>query len=235
MITTRALTRAVLPAVLTLFLWGCDREPAETLSTDSESAAADARSLLAGADNADGEALYAGCAACHGADGAGIRAMNAPSLLAQEPWYLKRQLLAFRSGLRGAHPQDPYGAQMAAIARTLPDEVAIDAVLAYIDGLPEKTPAATVEGDIKKGADYYSMVCGSCHGPRAEGNRLLDAPALAGVDGWYLLRQFEHFRAGIRGTAEGDRFGRQMVMMAPALPDEAVTRHVVAYIQSLAD
>ena len=77
------------------------------------------------------------------------------------------------------------------------------------------------------------MVCGSCHGPEAEGNVLLDAPALAGVDDWYLVRQFELFRSGARGA--DDRYGRQMVMMAPALPTDEDVRNVVAYIQSLAE
>ncbi len=39
----------------------------------------------------------------------------------------------------------------------------------------------------------------------------------------------------MRGRAEGDRWGYQMVMMAPALPDEQVTRNVIAYINSLAE
>jgi hypothetical protein len=48
-------------------------------------------------------------------------------------WYLARQLKNFRSGIRGAHEQDFYGAQMAAMARVLIDERAPDDIVAYIN------------------------------------------------------------------------------------------------------
>ncbi|WP_372810863.1 cytochrome c, partial [Litorivivens sp.] len=126
-----------------------------------------------------------------------------------------------------------FGQQMAAIAKTLPDQASVDALVAYIDSLSGHTPERTVKGNTKKGEDYYTMVCGSCHGPKAEGNELLDSPALAGVDDWYLVRQFELFRKGIRGA--DDKYGRQMVMMAPALPTDEDVTNVVSYIQSLAE
>jgi cytochrome c oxidase subunit 2 len=50
-------------------------------------------------------------------------------------WYLKRQLQNFRQGLRGAHPQDFNGAQMALMARSLADEQAVNDVVAHIDAL----------------------------------------------------------------------------------------------------
>lgn len=213
------------------FLLACDNKP--TVSRDGQAAASNARTLLTRADSKEGKALFAACQACHGMKGEGNKALHAPALVKQSPWYIKRQLLAFKSGKRGAHPDDVFGQQMAAIATTIADESAVDALVAYIEKLPRATPPATVKGDLNKGQDYYSMVCGSCHGPNAEGNVLLDSPALAGVDDWYLLRQFELFREGVRGA--DDRYGRQMVMMAPALPTDADVRNVVAYIQSLAD
>ncbi len=53
------------------------------------------------ADAAAGQAAYAVCAACHGQQGEGNLAMNAPRLAGQEAWYVKRQLSAYRDGLRG--------------------------------------------------------------------------------------------------------------------------------------
>lgn len=229
----RKMTSVALVGLLAAALSACGGD-GPAVSADSEQAASAAQTQLASA-GADGKALYAACQACHGAGGEGNASMNAPSLVNQDAWYVKRQLLAFKSGVRGSHEKDVLGAQMKAIAANLADEAAVDALVGHIDGLRNKTPEASVKGDLKRGEDYYSMVCGSCHGPKAEGNELLDAPALAGVDDWYLLRQFENFRGGIRGAHPEDRFGRQMVMMAPALPDEAITRDVVAYIQSLAD
>ena len=50
-------------------------------------------------------------------------------------WYMKRQLREFQQGVRGSHPQDFSGAQMAQMAQTLPDEQAINDVLKHIDSL----------------------------------------------------------------------------------------------------
>ena len=58
-------------------------------------------------------------------------------LAGQHGWYLKRQLMNFQAGLRGAQPGDDYGALMSNFARTLPDEQAIDDVVSYILTLDE--------------------------------------------------------------------------------------------------
>lgn len=79
-----------------------------------------------------GEGLYAVCAACHGPDGSGNKDMNAPSLIGQSDWYLYAQLQKFKSGMRGAHPEDVTGQQMAAMSTTLEDTTAMKNVLAYI-------------------------------------------------------------------------------------------------------
>lgn len=79
-----------------------------------------------------GKAAYATCAACHGPDGAGMQALNSPILKGQYDWYLARQIANFKSGLRGAHEKDTFGAQMRPMAMTLADEQAINDVVAYI-------------------------------------------------------------------------------------------------------
>ena len=50
-------------------------------------------------------------------------------------WYLATQLKNFREGIRGAHPQDLYGPQMALMAAILTDDEAINDVVAYINTL----------------------------------------------------------------------------------------------------
>ena len=40
-------------------------------------------------------------------------------------WYIERQLQNFRKGIRGSHPQDFNGAQMASMARVVADDQAI--------------------------------------------------------------------------------------------------------------
>lgn len=193
--------------------------------------------LSAGTANAGattGKTLYAACQTCHGPKAEGNVSMNAPSLTQQDSSYLKRQLTNFKAGIRGSDPRDTGGSQMRAMAAILDSPQAIDDVAAYIGSLPATRNAVSVKGDIGNGRDYYSMVCGGCHGPRAEGNAALNAPALAGVDDWYLVRQFELFRSGARGSHADDKFGAQMKAMTRALPNEQAVRDVVAYIQTLA-
>ncbi len=61
--------------------------------------------------------------------------MNAPKLKGMSDWYMVTQLKNFRHGIRGSHPQDPYGAQMALLAGALNDDQAISDVVAYIGTL----------------------------------------------------------------------------------------------------
>jgi cytochrome c oxidase subunit 2 len=82
-----------------------------------------------------GRDLYANCAVCHGAEGQGIWALNAPALAGQNDWYLVTQLKNFRDEIRGAHRMDLYGDQMMMMADILPDDQDIDDVVAYLNTL----------------------------------------------------------------------------------------------------
>jgi cytochrome c oxidase subunit 2 len=81
----------------------------------------------------DGQKSYVTCAACHGSDGRGNQAMNAPRLAGMSDWYLITQLNNFKHGIRGAHPKDMYGPQMASMAATLANDQAIDNLVSYIN------------------------------------------------------------------------------------------------------
>jgi cytochrome c oxidase subunit 2 len=84
----------------------------------------------------NGQRLYVTtCGACHGASGEGIRAMNAPRLRGMSDWYLATQLKNFRQGIRGTHPQDLYGPQMALMSATLADQQAVNDLVAYVNSL----------------------------------------------------------------------------------------------------
>ncbi|TSA14073.1 MAG: cytochrome-c oxidase [Betaproteobacteria bacterium] len=77
--------------------------------------------------------LYATCEACHGADGQGIQAMNAPRLAGMSDWYMVTQLKNFKHRIRGAGPDDRYGPQMATVAAVLADDQAAKDLVAYIN------------------------------------------------------------------------------------------------------
>ena len=93
---------------------------------------------------------------------------------------------------------------------------------------------AKAPGDAVAGQAAYA-VCASCHGQQGEGNQQLNAPKLAGQEDWYLRRQLEYFKTGVRGTGPGDTFGMAMGPMANTLVDDAAVENVIAYIQTLPD
>ena len=184
------------------------------------------------ADPAAGKTAYAVCAACHGQQGEGNVAMNAPKIAGQEPWYLERQLQAYKDGLRGTAPGDTFGMQMRPMAMAVGDASAQANLIAYIASLPAKPPASTVTGDVAAGKTGY-LVCAACHGQNAEGNEQMGGPRLAGLDDWYLVRQINNYNNGLRGYDPKDIFGNQMKPMAATLNTEQKVNDVVAYINSL--
>ncbi len=183
-------------------------------------------------DTAAGEASFQICKTCHGQQGEGQLALNAPALAGQFDWYLVRQLQNFKAGIRGKHPKDIYGSQMLPMAMTLADDNAVKNVVAYIKTLPEAQAKPTLDGDAAKGKPLY-VVCATCHGQKGEGMLPLNSPRLNNQHDWYLLRQLKNFKAGIRGKHPQDTYGMQMVPMAMTLADEAAMKHVTAYIISL--
>jgi len=89
---------------------------------------------LQGGDAQAGQATYQVCAACHGPQGAGNQAVNAPPLVGQADWYLLAQLHKFKGGLRGTDPADISGATMRPNSLALDDQ-AMANVVAYIQTL----------------------------------------------------------------------------------------------------
>jgi cytochrome c oxidase subunit 2 len=92
-----------------------------------------------------GEELYDGCVLCHGAEGMGKHATNAPRYAGMSDWYLVRQLKNFQTGVRGSHPEDKYGEQMGFMSKQLYGDESINDVVAYINSLtpgPAVTAAA---------------------------------------------------------------------------------------------
>ena len=137
----------------------------------------------AAGDPEKGKTFYAVCVACHGQDGAGNKALNAPRIAGQEIWYIERQLKNYKSGIRGANNKDIYGMQMRPMSMTLPNDEAIANVSAYVNSLKAKPPVATIQGDVGAGKAAY-MICQTCHGAKGEGNKALNAPKLIGQQDW---------------------------------------------------
>jgi len=169
-----------------------------------------------------GAGLYsAQCSQCHNGNGSGNPQLKAPSLTTLDAWYVERQLTHFRDGVRGAHEDDTQGKLMAAAGANLSDED-IGLLADYVADLPPLSTESTLTGDLEQGKDYHLNLCAACHGSDGLGNEALSAPAVAGVNDWYLVAQYEHFRAGRRGTHPDDQWGAQMHRLAPSIPEDVV-------------
>lgn len=178
-----------------------------------------------------GKNLYAVCAACHGVNGEGNVALNAPKLAGQGAWYLERQLNLFKSGARGAHEKDTFGKMMAPMAATLADGGAVADVVAYIASLPDTRPASTIKGDADKGRARWAT-CAACHGAEGQGIAATNAPRLQGMNDWYMATQLKNFRDGVRGAHPQDIYGGQMGLVSGMLRDEAAIGDILAYINT---
>ena len=174
------------------------------------------------------------CTTCHGVELRGNVSVDAPRLNGMEGWYLKNQMLAFKQGHRGTHPEDVIGMEMQPQAAALSEEQ-IEDVVAFATALPVRTSTIehTISGDAARGESLYAS-CGACHGAQGQGNKMMNAPALAGQSDWYLVRQLDKYRSGARGYDPADTLGQQMKAATAVLNQDEDVRDVVAYINTLA-
>ena len=180
----------------------------------------------AGAD----DFLY--CTTCHGADGNGNPAIQAPKIAGMERWYVAAQLAGFRAGWRGTDATDAAGHEMRPVAVVFPNDATMARAAEYVTTFTPSASPITVSGDAARGATLYAP-CAACHGVAGRGNETLAAPALAGQSDWYLVTQLHNYRDGRRGTHKDDVHGATMRPLAATLVDDAAIVDVVAYINSL--
>lgn len=195
---------------------------------------ADTQNAIAG-DPEMGRTQFAVCGTCHGANGEGNQTLNGPKLAGQEGWYLRRQIEYFKSGVRGSADDDIYGQQMAPMAATLATDEAVNNVVAYIETLDNSPAPTTIEGNVARGKALFEPTCGICHRADGTGVWTVHAPGLAGMSDWYLARELQNFKDGLRGAHAGDELGFQMTSMVSALKDEQAINDVVAYINTLSE
>lgn len=188
--------------------------------------------VFAEGDLVRGKDLYTVCTACHGKNGEGNKALNAPANGGQNEWYVVRQLKNFRAGIRGYDPKDTFGTQMRPMAMSLPDDQAVEDVAAYIASLPLPDLQTTPAGNVKSGEKAY-MPCAACHGEKGEGNKSLNAPRLSKQHDWYTVRQLKNFKQGIRGSHPKDIYGAQMQSMSQLLTTDEAVNDVAAYLSTL--
>lgn len=192
--------------------------------------------LLSGCHPANAEAAYSGhelyesCKACHKVGGEGDVTLAAPAIAGMPAQYVERQLNNFRTGMRGAHPDDFEGLRMRPMSRQMNSEQEVAAVTRYVSSMKPTRAAPSLSGGNAEAGKATYAVCAACHGPAGQGMEALKTPPLAGQADWYIVSQLKKFKAGIRGTAGGDAMGAQMRPMAMTIPDEQGMKNVAAYI-----
>ena len=200
-------------------------------STDSSATSSAMTVSLSGSPSAQ---IWQGqCAACHGAAGEGNRALGAPALTQLSTDYLARQLRHFVNGVRGAHPDDDAGKRMALSVANVSESDIPDLATLITTELPPAQPATTISGDAARGEDYDVNICSACHSGNGQGNDALGAPALAGLNDWYLKSSYQSYLDGVRGSHPDDFYGAQMARLAPALAKGDDIDDVIAFITTL--
>jgi cytochrome c553 len=147
-------------------------------------------------DAVKGQAAYAVCAACHGADGNSGSPQN-PKLAAQHPDYIVKQLRQFKSGERD-------NAIMKGFASALSDDdmrniAAFLATQKYKPSSAKDKELAPLGQAIYRGGIAAKGVpaCASCHGPNGAGMPA-QYPRLGGQYAEYTEAQMLAFREGKR-------------------------------------
>ncbi len=120
---------------------------------------------------------------------------------------------------------------MHAVALMLEGPDVIADVADHIASLEPDWPEETIHGDAERGEQLYS-VCTACHGEEGRGSEELNTPSLVGMSDWYLLRQLQYFKDGIRGGVPADTFGRQMAPIMQMFESRQDLVDLVAYINT---
>ena len=170
------------------------------------------------------------CVACHGSQAMGSKQLQAPVIAGLDSSYIKKQLINFKTGIRGVKGPSASTVAMVTIASNLSEEE-INTVAEYLSQLPLKPLQQKVEKTGFRGRGLYSG-CASCHGANAEGYPGLGAPRLNNQYGWYLMQQLQDFKTGKRGYHENDKLGKQMRSMAEKIQSDEDFTTLVNYIMS---
>ena len=186
--------------------------------------AAAAPAKAAKPDLVKGEASFAMCAACHGADGNSGTPAN-PKLSQQHPEYLLKQLQEFKSGKRK-------NAIMQGMAAALSEDdmknIAywVTSKKAKPGFAKDKELVALGERIYRGGvADRQIAACAGCHSPTGAGIPS-QYPRLSGQHADYTAAQLTAFRDGIRTNSQ------PMTQVAAKLNDREI-RALADYVAGL--
>ncbi len=204
---------AIALAAATASVTAQETKPAAAKAPEATQATA-APAKVAKPDLAKGEASFAGCVACHGADG-NSGTPTFPKLAQQHPQYIVKQLKEFKSGKRD-------NAVMKGFATALSDGD-MKNIAAWLASKQAKTGFAKDKDLVGLGekiyrggiADRQVAACSGCHSPNGAGIPA-QYPRLSGQHADYAVAQLTAFRDGVRKN------GAMMTQVAAKLNDREI-------------
>lgn len=193
-----------------------------------------ATALLMLSSVAAGEAksLYATCASCHGKNAEGSEPLAAPQLAGQGSAYLIEQLVNYRDGYRGTHPDDMWGKMMAASALSLSDDD-IETLAVYLSDLTPRPISTDSVGDPDAGKAFYLDNCEACHGVNAQGVGPVYAPNLTILQGWYIRSQLEAYAKDWRGHSTSTTRAKGMRSILGQISNDQQVEDLIAWFATL--
>ncbi len=85
--------------------------------------------------------------------------------------------------------------------------------------------------DLARGEQLFAL-CAQCHGDQGEGSALALAPSIGGLEKWYVVKQLNHFKDGVRAMHFDDLAGMRMRPMARWLKTPEDVDAVATYVSS---
>ena len=165
-------------------------------------------------DLAKGEASFAVCVACHGADG-NSGTPTFPKLAQQHPQYLVKQLQEFKSGKRNNAVMKPFATALS--------DADMQNVSYWLASKQGKSGFAKDKDLVRLGEKIYRggiaerqiAACAGCHSPNGAGIPA-QYPRLSGQHSDYTSAQLTAFRDGVRQNS------LQMTQVAAKLNDREI-------------
>jgi cytochrome c oxidase cbb3-type subunit III len=229
--------RCALFVVSAMLALGCTRDksaapkpeqarvaPDASSLADAAHASADAHSAAPVPSAERGAALYTRmCAVCHGNEGQGYVADQAPALAqpdflatVSDP-FLSFAIAVGRRGTTMSAWQSDHGGPLSPY-----DVLDLIAHLRSWQKEPTRPPViATLAGDVERGKRLFTQHCESCHGPKAPYVHILNRQFLVYAQAPFLRQAIEKGRTGTKMAAFAEALGAQGV------------EDVVAYLRDL--
>jgi cytochrome c oxidase subunit 2 len=113
-----------------------------------------------------------------------------------------------------------------------PHRIALWTLLLLVGGLNLSGCRLGTTDAATRGQEVFET-CVPCHNADGSGNSTIGAPNIAGMKEWYVERELEKFRAGVRGMHFNDVEGMRMRPMALSLTSDDDVKAVAHYVETL--